>query len=595
MPRGVWFDLQSSPKIYPREADRTTGLQSSLWLKVMSQPNDQVEQGAKALRQRLWWLIGGRLAAALLLLVTGLLWSQNAWQGNLWVGSLSGTLPCVVIVVALSLLYAALLGFSAVALQLQIGPQFFFDVSLTTWLVWATGDIHSPYVALYIVIISIASIYLGSRGALVTSVGCAASYTCAMLLVAIGWAPDHEGIVAEALSVQLIQTVGFNDIAFFAVGLLAARLARRQQTDVKLLEATHELVNLRALHERIVESIRSGVVTTDLDKRICTFNSAAEEITGYRAADVSWRHASFLFGDITDKIKASMRAAEDGETSPRFEVDAVTADSLRIHLGFSIFPLFAEGGETTGLVITFQDLTDIRALEETSRRQDRLAAVGRVAAGIAHEIRNPLASMRGSIQVLRGEMNGNGVHAELMEIVLRESDRLNSIITDFLTYARPRAISLTEVDLREALRETFTLLRNSPEIRAGHLLEEDVPEEPVHALADAEQIRQVFWNLARNALQAMPDGGQLRAELRPIAHGRLRIMFTDTGRGMTPEQVERLFEPFTSSTTGGTGLGLSIVFQIVRDHGGTIIARSREGHGTTITIELPGAARKDEG
>ncbi|MBA3439636.1 MAG: PAS domain S-box protein [Pyrinomonadaceae bacterium] len=559
----------------------------------MSQPKDQAEHSAKAFRQKLWWLIGGRLAVALLLLVAGLLWAQDAWTNGVPAGSLSGTMPCLATVIVLSLIYAALLGFSPVSPQLQVGPQFFFDVPLTTWLIWATGDVHSPYVALHIVIISLASIYFGARGALVTSVGCAASYTCAMLLVALGWVPDNEGINAQSLSVQVIQTIGFNDIAFFIVGLLAARLARRQQTDVKLIAATHELVNLRALHERIVESIRSGVVTTDLDKRICTFNSAAEEITGYRAGEVRWQHVSLLFGDITDKIKTSVRAAEEGETSPRFEVDSITAGDLRIHLGFSIFPLFAEGGETTGLVITFQDLTDIRALEETSRRQDRLAAVGRVAAGIAHEIRNPLASMRGSIQVLRGEMNGNGAHAELMEIVLRESDRLNSIITDFLTYARPRAITLAEVDLREALHETFTLLRHSPEIRAGHLLEEDVPDDPIYALVDAEQLRQVFWNLARNALQAMPDGGRLHAQLRPIAYGRLRIVFTDTGHGMTPEQVERLFEPFTSSTTGGTGLGLSIVFQIVRDHGGTIIARSREGHGTTVTIELPGARSQE--
>jgi two-component system sensor histidine kinase PilS (NtrC family) len=227
-------------------------------------------------------------------------------------------------------------------------------------------------------------------------------------------------------------------------------------------------------------------------------------------------------------------------------------------------------------------------MEETSRRQDKLAAVGRVAAGIAHEIRNPLASMRGSIQVLRSEIQADPGQAELMEIVLRESDRLNRIITDFLTYARPRTPMLDEIDLREPLRETFTLLRHSPEIRDGHQLEEVLPEEPVRTLADAASIKQVFWNLARNALNAMPEGGTLRVEMRDVEDGRIRITFQDTGRGMSPEQVERLFEPFSSSTTGGTGLGLSIVYQIVRDHGGTINVRSREGHGTTITVELQG-------
>jgi two-component system sensor histidine kinase PilS (NtrC family) len=175
-----------------------------------------------------------------------------------------------------------------------------------------------------------------------------------------------------------------------------------------------------------------------------------------------------------------------------------------------------------------------------------------------------------------------------MEIVLRESDRLNNIITDFLTYARPRPVSLADTDLREPLRETFTLLRHSPETGDGHTIEEDFPDEPVRVQADAAGLRQVFWNLSRNALSAMPAGGTLRVELqRATNHGRVRITFTDTGQGMSPEQVERLFEPFSSSTTGGTGLGLSIVYQIIRDHGGTINVRSREGHGTTIIIELP--------
>ena len=246
-----------------------------------------------------------------------------------------------------------------------------------------------------------------------------------------------------------------------------------------------------------------------------------------------------------------------------------------------------ETGAHTGLVITFQDLTQVRALEETSRRQDRLAAVGRVAAGIAHEIRNPLAAMRGSIQVLRSEMNGDPGQAELMEIVLRESDRLNHIITDFLTYARPRPVALADTDLREPLHETLTLLRHSPETHDEHTFEEDFPNEPIRAQADAAGLRQVFWNLSRNALAAMPAGGTLRVELRPTNYGCVRITFTDTGAGMSPVQVERLFEPFSSSTTGGTGLGLSIVYQIIRDHGGTINVRSREGHGTTIIIELP--------
>jgi two-component system sensor histidine kinase PilS (NtrC family) len=281
-----------------------------------------------------------------------------------------------------------------------------------------------------------------------------------------------------------------------------------------------------------------------------------------------------------------MDPARVSEASPRFEADCLTAEGLRLRLGFSISPLFSENGETTGTVITFQDLTHIRALEETSRRQDRLAAIGRMAASIAHEIRNPLAAMRGSIQMLRADMEGRSSQTELMEIILRESDRLNRIISDFLSYARPRSIIQSKVDVGELLKQTFTLLGHSAEISEKQVIEAEVPDSPVLIDADSEQLQQVFWNLARNALQAMPTGGTLRATVEKHAQTRLRIAFSDTGRGMSPEQVEHLFEPF-SSTTGGTGLGLSIVYQIIRDHGGTINVRSRKGQGTTITIELP--------
>jgi two-component system sensor histidine kinase PilS (NtrC family) len=259
---------------------------------------------------------------------------------------------------------------------------------------------------------------------------------------------------------------------------------------------------------------------------------------------------------------------------------------MRLRLGFTITPLFSETGETTGMVITFQDLTQIRVLEETSKRQDRLAAIGRMAASIAHEIRNPLAAMRGSIQMLRSEMEEESSQTELMEIILRESDRLNRIITDFLTYARPRSAVHAKVDIGDLLRQTFTLLRHSPELTDSQEIVDEIPDVPLFVDADAEQMRQVFWNLSRNALQAMEKGGTLRAAFGTNSNGRLRITFSDTGCGMSPDQVEHLFEPF-SSTTGGTGLGLSIVYQIIRDHGGTINVRSREAQGTTITIELP--------
>jgi two-component system, NtrC family, sensor histidine kinase PilS len=546
----------------------------------------------RTLGEKVWILIVGRLLAAALLLVASELWTRErigAVDSDGW----HDTLPIFLAVVILSIFYVIARRFSK-RLRLQAGLQLIADVALVTWLVWATGDVTSPYTVLYIIVIAVASLLLGPRAAILTSVGCVLSFTGVSLFAATGLLPRFSQLSNVPSRIKTIQTIGLNDVAFFVVGLLAARLAERQSRyDVELSEATQTLANLRALHERIVESIRSGVITTDLEGRIYTFNTAAEEITGYRVADVIGKEATIFFGELDERVQHSLRAAAAGEPTPRFEADCLSSDGLHLRLGFGISPLFSESGETTGLVTTFQDLTDVRAMEETSRRQDRLAAVGRVAAGIAHEIRNPLAAMRGAIQVLHSDTQPDSSEAELMQIILRESDRLNKIIADFLTYARPHAGAFNAIDLRESLSETFTLLRHSPEIIDGHILESALPDEPVMVNADSARLKQVFWNLARNAIQAMPDGGTLRAETRIKSTGRIRITFSDTGNGMTPEQVERLFEPFSSSTSGGTGLGLSIVYQIIRDHGGTINVRSIEGEGTTITMEIPGLGSQD--
>jgi two-component system, NtrC family, sensor histidine kinase PilS len=541
-------------------------------------------QAQASLGSGLWWLISGRAAAAIVLLLVGLVWKSSA-LGRGVITSLGVVTPILLTAASLTIVYCAarLLWKNYLA---QARLQFFADVLLVTWLVWTTGNISSPYAALYVVIIAVASLFVGPRGAMITSIGSVAAFNACVLVAINGLGPLTARAAGASLA-NAIQAVGLSDVSFLVVGLLAAKLADRQtRSDVQLAAATRSLADLRVLHERIVESIRSGVITTDLQGRIYTFNAAAEEITGYKASDVHGHDASIFFGDMTRQITDSMNAAATGKVSPRFQADCLTPNGLALRLGFSIAPLSGESGQTSGMVITFQDLTDIRALEETSRRQDRMAAVGRLAASIAHEIRNPLAAMRGSIQMLRSEMDGNTEQAQLMEIILRESDRLNKIVADYLNYARPRPAELTNVDISALVADTFKLLRNSAELNDRHDLKEDLPNRPAIVSGDPEQLKQVCWNIARNAMKSMPDGGTLRVSLAEVDGNRLRLSFTDTGCGMAPEQVERLFEPFTS-TTGGTGLGLSIVYQIIRDHSGTINVRSRLGEGTTITIELP--------
>ena len=536
--------------------------------------------------QRLWWLITGRAAIALILLLGGALWARGTFGPNIG-NSFRLIKPIILAVGLLTIIYSALrLLWKSYRLQARF--QFAVDVLLVTWLVWITGTVHSPYTALYIVVISVASLFIGPRGALITSIGSAAAFNACALLVLNGIVRTG-GVLTEESLATTIQSMGLADVSLLVVGLLSAKLAERQlHSDVQLAAAVASLADLRALHERIVESIRSGLITTDLHGRIYTFNAAAEEITGYKAEEIRGRNASIFFGDMSRQITDSMAAAAYGKVSPRFEVDCLTQSGFTLRLGYSIAPLFAESGETSGLVITFQDLTDIYVMEETARRQDRLAAVGRLAASIAHEIRNPLAAMRGSIQMLRSEMDGDTDQAQLMEIILRESDRLNNIVADYLNYARPRPAEAKDVDVCAVVRETLKLLRNSPEIADGHRLTEDLPDKSLIVKGDGEQLKQVCWNIARNALQAMPNGGEFRISVARTESDRLRLTFTDDGCGMAPDQVERLFEPFTS-TTGGTGLGLSIVYQIIRDHNGTINVRSRQGEGTTIAVELPAA------
>jgi two-component system sensor histidine kinase PilS (NtrC family) len=542
-------------------------------------------QSPAPLGVRLWWLIFGRAATVILLILVGMA-SKSSTLGRGLVTARNVIAPIIITVAALSVVYvAAHLVWKNYLAQARF--QFMADVLLVTWLVWTTGNVSSPYAALYVVIISVSSLFVGPRGTMITSIGSAAAFNASALLALSGVGPFAVQGVSSGSFANTIPYVGLSDISFLVVGLLAAKLADRQtRSDVQLAAATRSLADLRALHERIVESIRSGVITTDLQGHIYTFNAAAEEITGYKAADVRGQDASIFFGNMTRQIADSMNAALTGKVSPRFQADCLTPDGLALRLGFSIAPLAGESGETSGMVITFQDLTDIRALEETSRRQDRMAAVGRLAASIAHEIRNPLAAMRGSIQMLRSELDVNTEQAQLMEIILRESDRLNRIVADYLNYARPRPAELKNVDISALVADTFKLLRNSAELSINHVLEEDLPNRPAVVSGDPEQLKQVCWNIARNALKSMPDGGKFSVSLSEVDGNRLRLSFSDTGCGMTPEQVERLFEPFTS-TTGGTGLGLSIVYQIIRDHSGTINVRSLQGEGTTITIELP--------
>ncbi|MFN2501720.1 MAG: ATP-binding protein [Pyrinomonadaceae bacterium] len=532
--------------------------------------------------QRVQTLIIGRLMVIFLLLVASWYWSGGTLRLS-FENFPQGLFLVFLISVGLTIVYFFLLRMTS-TFRWQIPVQFFLDALLITWLIWRTGDLTSPYITLYIVVISVASFFLRPLSTLLMSILCALLFISLSVLTVKGMIETF-GAVQE--TGRIVQIVSFHVVAVLVVGLLASRLSDRRSSGAELEATAKSLASLRALHERIVESIRSGLVTTDLDGNIYTFNAAATEITGFRLDQLQGRSIYDLFGDIREQIDMSLSAAGGGEQLPRFETDLLTPDGFAVRIGFSVSLLFSEQHEATGLIVTFQDLTDIRSMEDSVRRKDRLAAVGRVAAGLAHEIRNPLGAMRGAIQVLESRTPAESMQAGLMEIILKESDRLNSIITNFLGYARPAAGDFAETNIAETIKDTITLLRHSPDVQEHHVLIDEVTDKPVVMSADANQMKQIFWNLARNAVQAMRDGGTLRIRLENIPNNRIKIVFADTGIGMSPEHVEQLFEPFSNSRSGGTGLGLSIVYQIVKDHNGVINVRSTEGKGTAITLEFP--------
>ncbi len=591
----LYFAFGFIEEVISRESQKAHRACSEAMFKLKKKSFASVEPPADKVRR----LIFGRLALILPLLLASW-WTNNPLQ--LYDETFPGRFFLFFsIPIALNILYFF---FSQLDknLLLQIRFQFLTDIFLITWFVRETGDLASPYMPLYLVLISVAGLFFGNRETLLVTGLCSIFYTLLSVLTVQSLVYSLSG---EAQPSRLLQIVAFNNVAILIVGLLSARLSERrrvreqlQKTTENLRETEANFADLHALHERIVESIRSGLITTDLEGKIYNFNRAAEEISGFKAAETIGQNIFSMFNEELRKpVNLCLGAVESTEFSTEhFEAEIQTTlgsggNRRRVAVVCSVSPLVGKTGDVYGLIFAFQDLTQIRAMEETLRRSDRLAAVGRMAAGLAHEIRNPLGSMSAALQFIQQKVPIDTPEASLMDVVLNESDRLNKIISNFLTYARSSADAnskdnFSPTDVGEAIRDCLILLRHSPEVKATHLLESDLPDAPVNIRANETQIKQVFWNLLQNSIQAMPDGGKLNVRLNESPGKNIQIVFEDTGGGISPEYLENMFEPF-SSEARGTGLGLSIVHKIVRDHGGRIDVQSEVGEGTRITVELP--------
>lgn len=533
-------------------------------------------------------LIFGRMALVFVLLLASWWWAGSYLQPSS--AFPTGLFLFFLVSIALTGIYhcAAYFGRDR---QTQKRVQLFIDVLLITWLVHETGDINSPYVSLYVVLICAAGFLLGRTETLAISIFSALSFIGLAILTGQAVIYSISGDVPVSHAFQI---VGFNTVAILFVGLMAARISERKRIGEELRQSRESFEDLHILHERIVESVETGLVTTDLSGTIYGFNRAAEDISGKKLGEVLGTSVLDLCSDkLRSRIEHCLAVAtSQGDLAPEhFETSFGEDETGVTDLRCSISPLYRRNGKTSGLIITLQDVSKIRALEESLRRSDRLAAVGRMAAGLAHEIRNPLGSLSSSLQFLRERVPSNASERSLFDVVLRESDRLNGIITNFLSYARPSPNALKNelkevTDIDAALRDCLLLLKHNPKVTEAHQFRYESPARPVRSRVSETQVKQVMWNLLQNSIEAMPEGGDITVTLNEIPGGRVQMHFEDTGPGMSNANVKHLFEPF-SIAANGTGLGLSIVHKIVNENGGRIDVGNANGRGTRVVVELP--------
>ncbi len=491
----------------------------------------------------------------------------------------------------LTLLYIGVAKFVA-SRKISLAVQIAGDLVVETVLVYFTGGLDSPFSFLYLVSIITASMLLYRRGGLLGASGAVILYGVLGDLMYYGVLPLPEQswfVPTPWTSSRLYLNMATNFAGFYAAAFLTSYLSEKLQKTSQELDANRQnLAQLRALNQNVVESIPSGLITLSPDGIATFINPAGCLILRREAQSVIGRPVAqlgFYDGDEWDEARETLTI---GAVVRHEKNDVRLGDELRT-IGFAVTPLNSIEGTASGYTLIFQDLTDMKTLEAELRLKDRMAAVGELSAGIAHEIRNPLAAIAGSVQVLKKSTALNPQEQRLMSIILKESDRLNKSIADFLRFVKPQEKRPAEFDIAASLAETLDLLRNSPELGAAHTIEDDIAPPSYTIVGDADQIRQVFWNIARNAVQAMPNGGTLRVTTFILAD-RYNIVFSDNGQGMTDADQRRLFQPFRTNFPSGTGLGMAISFRIVQEHGGRIEVTSHEGSGTAITVSLPASA-----
>lgn len=438
--------------------------------------------------------------------------------------------------------------------------QIVIDVVLASFLVKETGGLYSGFTLLYGLNILTSGILLLRWGALLGAVLSSAAFAFLVL-----------GTSFSSLSQNSTEVLRFGFVlsALLAVGFLVSRLFKNREELWRQLQATSsDLEALRGMYQKIVDHIPDAILVVQDSGEIVFANPAANTIFGQSAEGRRLEELSL----------ETVLQEESGRKELKREKEAGKHQSLQVQY----LPL-----EGHGSLVVISDLTAIRQLEEELRFNERLASIGQLAAGLAHEIKNPLASLSGSVQLLEGELPKNESGGKLMQIVLRETDRLDELLMNFLNYAKPSELSLDTVYIRDLVEDVLDLIGNIPTTRA-HQIQYEVDIHPsLKCICDESKIRQVFWNLIRNAGEVLNDGGRICIRANKAEGAQLLIEVEDNGRGIPKSSLEKVFEPFyTSGKEGGTGLGLAVTYQIIQAHSGSIGVDSEEGHGTKFWFKL---------